>query len=184
MRGFIYLLLIDGLLRQRSKELNEDPVGLDNIVPDPMPRQRQGERIQSKHWREALYPLPGKERVDKEFSRMMAGETIDLELISFNIIAPDGSQLKLLPIQQEVMDIGFDSSSQSPRGVTGLRSGSRAELAGLQNGDKLLKSSRIEESLSRSWMHFLYVVDRNGQEIEGKYWPRSFDRVSSFQLAG
>ncbi len=82
------------------------------------------------------------------------------------------------------MDIGIDLSSLTTRVVTRLAPGSRAELAGLQDGDKILKTSGMGYSLKRFRMHVQYVVERNGgQEIEGRYWPRSFDTVSSFQLA-
>ena len=77
-RGFVYLLLVDGLLRQGTDGL----INLDNIVLDLMHRQRNRERVQSRHWLEALYPFLGEERAAKEFSRMMAGETLDLQHLS------------------------------------------------------------------------------------------------------
>ena len=80
------------------------------------------------------------------------------------------------------MEIGIDPSSLRAEEVLGLTAGSRAELSGLQNGDKIIKSSRFGEALSRFKMKFRYVIERDGQEIKGEYWPRSFDRVSSLQL--
>jgi len=183
MRGFVYILLMDGLTRQGSKELNDDDLTvLDKIVLGLMLRQRQGRRTQSKHWLEAFYPLLGKERVDNEFFGMVAGETVDLKPISSNLFL-NGIQLKLRPVQQEVMDFGMSLSSPRTQVVRELQVGSRAELAGLQNGDILLRSSTVGESLSRFERRFHYVVERNGQASEGEYWPRSFDKVASFQLA-
>lgn len=98
MRGFAYLLLMDGLLRQDAQEPYEDGLAcIDKVVLDLMLRQRQGSPTQSKHWLEALYPLIGKERADKEFSGMMAGETIDLNPVSSDI-SLQGVQLNLLTV--------------------------------------------------------------------------------------
>ena len=126
MRGFVYLLLVDGLIRQAT----EGSIGLDEIVLEMTHRQRKGERVQSQHWLEALYPLLGKVQAVEDFSRMMAGETIDLGRIASSI-SINGQQLRLLPVEQEVMEVGIDPSSLEKGVVLGLIAGSRAERAGL-----------------------------------------------------
>lgn len=182
MRGFVYLLLQDGLLTDSRPQTDARGNALDTIVLEFARRQRRGEVVNSKDWLEALYPWVGKERADTEYRNMLAGETIDLGGIStsLNTLA---MPLKLERVEQEIFEVGFDPSTMNSRVVTGLRSGSRAEMAGLRNGDKLIKTSSVWECRDRMDRKFSFVVERDGERIHGEFWPRSFQRALSFQCS-
>jgi len=182
MRGFVYLLLQDGLLADSRPPTDARGNALDMIILDFGRRQKRGEEVNSKDWLEALYPWIGKERADREYRNMLAGEAIDLGGIatSWNTL---GMPLKLERVEQEIFEVGFDRSSMDSRVVTGLRSGSRAELAGLRNGDKLIKTSSVWECRDRMDRNFWFVVERDGERVHGEFWPRSFQKASSFQCS-
>ncbi|KAK0622429.1 hypothetical protein B0T14DRAFT_475415 [Immersiella caudata] len=182
MRGFVYLLLQDGLLTDSLLQNDARGNSLDTIVLDFIRRQRRGEVVNSKNWLEALYPWIGKERADAEYRSMLAGETIDLSRITTSL-ATLGMPLKLERVEQEIFEVGFDPSTTNSRVMTGLRSGSRAELAGLRNGDKLIRTSNVWECRDRMDRNFHFVVERDGERVHGKFWPRSFQSAVSFQCS-
>ncbi|KAK0639867.1 hypothetical protein B0T16DRAFT_383627 [Cercophora newfieldiana] len=180
MRGFVYLLVQDALLTDSRPPTDARGNALDTIVLDFARRQRRGEVVTSKDWLEALYPWVGKERADTEYRNMLAGETIDLSGIATSLTTL-GMPLKLERVEQEIFEVGFDPLTMNSRVVTGLRAGSRAELAGLQNGDKLIKTSSVWECRDRMDKNFSFVVERDGERVHREFWPRSFQTASSFQ---
>jgi len=76
---------------------------LENIMAALAVRRLNDEKLQTEDWLELLYPYLGKERVDKDFSDMIIGKTIDLS--NTEIL---GGMEKLVKIRQEVLDFGFD----------------------------------------------------------------------------
>jgi hypothetical protein len=66
--------------------------------------------------------------------------------------------------------------------VRGLKDGSRAEQAGLKEGDRIVRSSYLWRCVDHFEEQMKVVVEREGVETDIKYWPRSFEMAKSWQM--
>ncbi|OAA77965.1 pdz/dhr/glgf [Akanthomyces lecanii RCEF 1005] len=181
MRGFVYLLLVDASLRQASSASARRQNPIDDVVMSLTRRNRQGEQTTASTWLKTLYPLLGKEVADKQYQTLIDGGTLHL---SSDFTFPVAEYLFMLrPVEQEVFELGFNAKSLRSGVVEGVLAGSRAALAGLQNGDVIQHFSRVSVALMDSQKTVSFSVTRVGQdkEIKGEFRPRSFDKVCSFQ---
>lgn len=180
MRGFVYLLLVDTSLRQASTiSYLQDPI--DEVVMSITRRNRTGELTNSTTWLEILYPLLGKECVDKQYHTLINGGALQLDL-KWQFTVGEQS-FKLQPIRQEVFELGFSPKSLRTGLLTDVKAGSRAELAGLRNGDEI-HCTGVSRSLLKFNREISFIVSRPGQSqlVKGKFWPRSFKKIESFQV--
>ncbi len=181
MRGFVYLLLVDASLRQASSASARRQNPIDDVVMSLTRRNRQGEQTTASTWLKTLYPLLGKEVADKQYQTLIDGGTLHL---SSDFTFPVAEYLFMLrPVEQEVFELGFNAKSLRSGVVEGVLAGSRAALAGLQNGDVIQHFSRVSVALMDSQKTVSFSVTRVGQdkEIKGEFRARSFDKVCSFQ---
>jgi predicted metalloprotease with PDZ domain len=88
----------------------------------------------------------------------------------------------LKKVDQEILDFGIDRESFEEGVVRGLKEGSRAEQAGLKEGDRIVKSSYPWRCVDHFEEEMSVVVERHGLETEIKYWPRSFAIAKSWQM--
>ena len=177
MRGLAYFLKIDDMLAKAARDKHVDTRRpLDIIISELAVRRLQGQILQAQDWLDLLYPYLGKERVDKDFEDMSSGKKV-VDLSETEIFGRVG---KLVEVRQEIMDFGFERSSLDSRIITGLKKGSRAEFAGLQEGDKIVWNSRAWYSNFENNMKL--IVERDGKKICVEYWPRSFKLAPSWQL--
>ncbi len=119
--------------------------------------------------------------VDTHLSAMMEGDLLtpsDAE----PIVTIAGKQAMLQAAEQERLDVGFHYRSLDTGIVEGLAPGSRAEAAGLHNGDNILaRGGSVEKCKSGLGMDFRFTVQRGEERLEGVYWPRPFAKVTSYQ---
>lgn len=172
-RGFLYFLLTDASLRLASNR----PTDKINPIRDVIMEAAQSYDTDTSFWLSALYPLLGQDNVDAGFQNLMNGATLMPDPDFTFPIA--GKVIKLEAIEQEMFEMGFSCASLKRCIIEGLVSGSRAELAGLRNGDAIVARSLLtQESFEGK---FWFLVERNGQRVEVEYWPRSFTKVPSFR---
>ncbi|CZS95430.1 uncharacterized protein RCO7_05728 [Rhynchosporium graminicola] len=131
-----------------------------------------------KYWMRLLTPVMGKE-LKQRYVDFRDGIPIVLPegLIGFN------SQLR--SFKDNVLDFGMDRESFSAGVVKGLQVGSRAWVAKLENGDKILWSShewRCVDSSDEKYAYMVLEIERDGKQRKIKYLPRSFDEVDSWEL--
>lgn len=178
MRGCVYLLQIDSRLRKISGIFGFDQMSpLDDIIVDMGKRWQRGERLQACNWLTYLRPYLGDQ--SREFHAMLRGAVIDLNDVV--IIHKDGFLTSSL---QEILDFGLDKSSTNTRIVSGLVPGSRAAIAGLKNGDRILSTSRASICAMSLRANFEIVIERSCKKVHISYWPRSFSKAEVFYLAG
>ncbi|KAJ6785841.1 hypothetical protein PWT90_09795 [Aphanocladium album] len=180
MRGFVYLLLIDALLRQASI-FPERQNPIDDVVMSITRANRAGSPATASTWLDLLYQLLGKEVVDKQYQTLLLGGILEL---STNFTFPVANNLfTLKTVDQETFELGFDSKSLRSHVVEGLLPGSRAAQAGLKNGDVAQHFSTAGMSLLDFGRRIPFSVLRAGSEdaITGEFWPRSFHTVGSFE---
>lgn len=84
----------------------------------------------------------------------------------------------------ERWDIGFDEASitKDKRIVQDLKAHSRAEEAGLRNGDRILNAVRLDaHRKDAESVMTLLVMKPDGKEVEIKFRPRALERVESYR---
>ncbi len=101
------------------------------------------------------------------------------------IVPPEGCfakfGLKLVRSDAERFEAGFDPNSLRTRKIMGLVKGSRAEQAGVREGDEVVRSWMLwGASDSLEGMMQLTVKREDGGEQTIRYWPRSYDKVENW----
>lgn len=176
MRGCMYLLQVDSSLRKASGIFGFDQMSpLDDIIVDMGKRWRRGERLQACDWLNYLRPYL--RDVSQEFQAMLRGTELDLKDV---VVAHE--DWVLAPSMQEILDFGIDKSSTNNRIVSGLVQGSRAAIAGLKDGDKILSTSRASFCTMSLSANFEVSIERACQIVQISYWPRSFSKARVFYL--
>lgn len=104
------------------------------------------------------------------------------------IPAPEslGDDYILRPVQQEQFYLGIDASSLSPSGpgqrAKGLDPESRAAVeGGLRETDVVTPRSSSLGWAEEFGQNFTLVVLREEKEVQVTWWPRTWDKVRSFQ---
>ncbi|CAI7605934.1 unnamed protein product [Penicillium manginii] len=158
MRGCVYLLQIDSCLRKASGIFGFDQMSpLDDIIVDMGKRWQRGEKLQSCDWLAYLWPYLGD--MSQGFREMLRGTAMDLKDV---LVAHE--DWILATSMQEILEFGLDKSSINQRIVSGLVQGSRAAIAGLKNGDKILLTSRAMKDGDARWLS----VKQTGRSQEDK----------------
>jgi hypothetical protein len=129
-------------------------------------RWQKGGKLQASDWLGFLHPYLGD--ISKEFQGMLKGTVTDLS--DTLVIHKDWGLSSSI---QEIL-VGFDKSSTNTRIVSGLVRGSRAALAGLENGDQILSTSRASLCSPSLDANFELIFERAGKREHISYWPRSF----------
>ncbi|QRD85752.1 hypothetical protein F9C07_2104638 [Aspergillus flavus] len=139
VRGCVYLLQIDSRLRKMTGRFGIDQNSpLDDIIVDMGKRWHRGEQVLARDWLEYLRPLLGEDMdVSEDFQSMLRGK--------------------------EILEIGFDKSSNSTRIVAGVVPGSRAALAGLKDEDHIVATSRVSLCYSSLSAYYELVIERAGE---------------------
>lgn len=167
-RGFIYLAYVQGLV---SAATNEEK-SLDDIVLELYRRFIAGEKCQTEEFVEVLGNIIGKDPAEKSFSQMKNGTLI---VPPTNSLAKFG--LKMVRRDAERFEPGFVVSSNR---VTSLVKGSRAEEAGLEEGDQVVSTWALWGAGDSLDNMMQVVIVRDGQEHVIKYWPRSYEKVENW----
>ncbi|GAB1309942.1 Peptidase M61 catalytic domain-containing protein [Madurella fahalii] len=171
-RGFIYLAQVQALIAHATNGTK----GLDDVVIELYQRYKARETVQSEQFVDVLGGYIGKTAAETSFEEMKRGRLI---VPSSDSLAQFG--LKMVRRDVENLELGFSESSFGRGVIVGLVPGSRAEQAGLRDGDEIVRFwvfSTAGESLDNKMK---VVVRRQGQEIPILYWPRSYDKVESYQ---
>lgn len=140
-------------------------------------RQANGEAHGIEEWIELIEPLLGDE-TRQRYEDMLSGKVI---LIDIRLFSSEGSHV-LKQVDMEFLDFGMDREGFAEGVVKGLKEGSRAQQAGLKEGDRIVKSSYLWRCVDHFEEKMKVVVEREGVETEFKYWPRSFEKAKSWQM--
>lgn len=179
-RACLYMLKMDTYTRRAAVSRGVDIMRpMDELIRDLLPRRRRGEKIQKKHWLQGIAYWCGEEDAERYFREMLEeGNVNELD----DMLSSFGAKFGPQPVEQEVLEFGFDRKSLDNGVVDGVVEGSRAWEAGLRDGDRLLWCSRPESCGIHHDEKFKLTVDRDGREVEIEYWPRSKTRVGSWQV--
>ncbi|MCJ1314322.1 hypothetical protein MMC25_008003 [Agyrium rufum] len=172
-RGFTYILMVDCQIRQANPDLKN--VGIDGVVQDLIERRRKGLPVTEREW------------ID-EVARAMGGRGRDV--VERNV-RRQWVRMVLEECEQELLEFGFDESSlEGARILKGLKEGSRAEAAGLREGDKLVRWTFLWQLMDDYDKDMRIVVEREycgveqGKMVEKEfvYRPRTWEKVESWRF--
>jgi len=93
-----------------------------------------------------------------------------------------GPGFELIREDLEHFSLGF-SEEAFCRGriIADLDLCSRAALAGLRNGDTVVRNTFMFQSQEYFWKKMTLVVEREGKELEVSFWPRIWQKVECLQ---
>jgi predicted metalloprotease with PDZ domain len=161
-RGFTFHLKMDGLLRRATA----GKASLDDVALDLIKRRRSGQHAGQKEWICSLGRFTDEESVAQALNEMLEG----------GIVIPTTSSLPGYTIHRcdkEPFELGFAFESLASHKIVDVVPGSRAAAAGVQNGDKILSSTRVGNVFYDFHSQMELEVQRGDRSIDIQYWPRA-----------
>lgn len=170
-RGSLYFASVDAQIRAASGGKHS----LDDLVRRMLAERRAGHAMDLALWKTLLGQELGARGI-ADFEAMLAGRTV---LPSADAFGPCFDRVTK-PLKR--FDLGFDPLIlvTPDRVVKGLKPGSAAEAAGLQNGDRIL--NRFPQDGLQGDQHASLTLDieRDGQKRKLTYLPRG-ETVDAYQ---
>ncbi|KAK1810904.1 hypothetical protein LTR12_014746 [Friedmanniomyces endolithicus] len=174
-RGLLYFLRLEYLMRQSSG----GKLGIRSPVLQLLERKRKGEAFDLSCWISLVGAAIGNVTVAQEEYREMAAGGF----LSFPPSALSHFDLSVVATDQERLELGFDTASLNSRVISGTIPGSRADEAGIQDGDAIVQTRsmywQVADDISRNMRMRLM---RDGVVFDVSYWPRSKETVPSLQV--
>ncbi|TQW06541.1 peptidase M61 domain-containing protein [Cordyceps javanica] len=181
-RGFMYFLLLDAQLRAAAESRGEsaqDQIAVHSTIMSICHKHWNEGGTNSAFWRETLYATLGKDTVDAGLRDMMDGKVLEPHPdLTFPVA---GKTVRLKRCEQAMVELGFSDKSFGTRVIKGLVPGSKAQLAGMQNGDRLLYSPSLSSCRMDPDRPFWFVSQRGNTKMHGEYCPRSSTTVPSYR---
>lgn len=180
-RAFVYMLKMDAFTRRAAVARGSDVLRpMDELVRELLGRRRGGERVQREHWLEGVAHWLGQDEAERCFRGMLGegGKANELD----DMLSSFGAKFGPQPVEQESLEFGFGRESLDLGSVVGVEKDSRAWEAGLRDGDKILWYSRPDACEIHFEKRFSLRVERQGEELELEYWPRSREKVRCWQV--
>ncbi|KAK0759502.1 LOW QUALITY PROTEIN: hypothetical protein N5P37_007690 [Trichoderma harzianum] len=161
MRGFAFALQVNDVLRTAGHSI-------DDLVGPLADRLQGGESV-------------GVEDYLQRLSQLLGGDETRADSL-----VTEMKEVRLVQRKLEKFELGFDESSllQGPRIVKGLIQGSRAQLAGIQDGDRIeleCGSTHLTVRSQFSATLKLRVFREGNAPFVVEFWPRSQDKVEAYQ---
>ena len=172
-RGSLYFAHIDAKIRAASEESRS----LDDIILEMFDRRNNGEKLTKEMWLELLENELGPSAIDEFESVIIKGEDFVPDTDAF------GPLFERIPAKLHVLELGFDERKtlySSDRIVIGLKKGSAAEKAGLQNGDRLLNNINMSKLRRDNKLKLKLEIQRGEQELVIEYLPHG-DYVDGYK---
>ncbi|TFK55987.1 hypothetical protein OE88DRAFT_1652543 [Heliocybe sulcata] len=169
-RGCMYLLKVDAQLRAATGGKKS----VDDIMLELLRRKYRGEYYGIHAWLEWVERELGPVAL-ADYDAMSRGYLI---VPSKNAA---GERFELVRADQERYELGFATDYLSKGVIRGLVPGSRAEKAGVRNGDKVLKGEMLWATAGELTKNMTLTVEREGEVLQFEYWPRSYEKVEAYQ---
>lgn len=179
MRSCIYMLKMDAYTRRSSREQGAGVLRpIDEIVGDIMQRRRRGDVLRASDWIAYLGRWLGHETALQHFQDFMGGKIIEMDDMESSFGDKDGPVL----FEQPVIHMGFDIRSFQSGIIEGLEQGSRAERAGLKNGDIILSVDQPGTCELYPNKSLRMRIGRGGEAFDIDYSPRADKKVRVWQI--
>lgn len=169
-RGNIFLTMTDAKIRHASRGRRS----IDDIVFALLDRKRKLQHYRLEEYLSLIKEELGAEGV-RDFYSMLDGRLI---LPRKDLI----SGYELVRRDQEQIELGFHFDSLNARVISGVVKGSRAEQAGIRDGDVILEMSPLYLAAEVFQGHIDIEVQRSEVTHHFRWWPRTWIKVQSYQL--
>ncbi|KAK2597932.1 hypothetical protein N8I77_012684 [Diaporthe amygdali] len=170
-RGLMYLAELDGLIWKASKGKKS----MDDVIVDLYKLRREGKTCDLTTLKDEVAVLIGQDKLDKTYEAMFKG---DLIIPSEDCLERYG--LKLVKMEWQKFELGFDTQSMREFKVRGLVSGSAADKAGVKEGDIIVRGFMVWGVEDELDIPMRLTVSRDGEEKEFEWWPRSDEVVEAY----
>ena len=172
-RGMLYFAVVDAAVRKKSGGRRS----LDQLILHMLALEDRGTVLSNRDWESELRTQLG-ERAVAEFQQFLGGQ--------MPIPPPDafGPCFTRTTAQVRRYELGFTPAvlREPQRIIRGLIAGSRAELAGLQNGDEIINPVPQDEIQGNQTELLKLDIRRKDQKFSISYLPRG-DEVEVYQWA-
>ncbi|KAI9745653.1 MAG: hypothetical protein M1818_001187 [Claussenomyces sp. TS43310] len=172
-RGFVNLISAD--IKTRRAAGNSESHKIDLSVYEMLEKRRNDQPCGARAWEELVMEAYG-ELAAQDLASMAAGDVLHVAAPFF------GSKHNNTKVEQATLDYGLDVESFDRRIVSGLKDGSRAAAAGLRNGDRVVWNSYLWQCAGDYDRKMEVVVDRVGEHVRIERWPRTYQKVESWQV--
>ena len=176
-RSWAFVMETDIAARKLVEQTKPPQRPIEDLAIKPLAVQkRNGQSYDIEDWISHLEPLMGSAARDRH-QHMCSGKAI--------IIPPEvfgAKSHRMVSIEQEIFDLGMDRNAYHDGLVRGLKKGSRAEAAGLQENDSVVWSSYLWRCIEHFEAQLTLIVRRDGQDIQVKYWPRAYEKAPSWRM--
>lgn len=172
-RAWAFVLSVD----LRARHLSDLLRPVEDLAIKPLAKLiAEGKSYSIEDFCALMEPLMGNEARER-YEEMLKGTVIQFPVSLF------GAKTHYMKrTDQEVLDFGFNIRDFEDKKVMGLKMGSRAMTAGLQDGDEILSINEGWRCFECLKAEFEIVVMRDGKEEGIRYWPRSAEKVVSWHL--
>ncbi|PVH87156.1 hypothetical protein DL98DRAFT_649445 [Cadophora sp. DSE1049] len=176
-RAWAFVVGVDMRARQLAKEKLKTIRPVEDIAMIPLANNKvRGDAHGIQEWMHFLTPIMGYE-IQQRYDDFCNGTTI---LLPESLYGAETHYLK--QIEQPILDFGMDRESFSKGVVKDLKMGSRAEVAGLMDGDKILWSSHKWRCADDDNAPMDLEIERKGVRRNIRYLPRAFEMAKSWEM--
>jgi hypothetical protein len=170
-RGSMFLVRLNGLIVEATEGQND----LSEVIQELYHRRVKGDHYRIDEFREMVRAFIGKGAEQAEYDALHRGDLLVPVPATFSKLG-----LKTVRKDAEKFELGFDVNSMRTNKVTGLIKGSRADLAGVREGDDIVGGYMVW-GVADSLNNMMQVtVKRDGEEKIIKFWPRSYEKVECY----
>jgi len=176
-RAWAFVIGTDFAARKLAEKTKPPQRPIEDLAIKPLAvRKREGKPHGINEWIGLLTPLMGDDARER-YEYMCNGNVIPLPVEVFG-----AKSHRLVQVDQEIFDLGMDRQGFEDGWVRGLKKGSRAEIAGLKEGDRITWSSHAWKCAEEFAAELKVVVNREGKDFNVTFWPRSHEKAKSWQM--
>lgn len=177
IRAWAFVIGTDFAARKLVAKTKPPQRPIEDLAIKPLAvRKRDGKSHGIGDWIDLLTPLMGPDARDR-YEYMRSGKVITLPVEVFG-----AKSHRLVQVDEETFDLGMDRQAFEEGLVQGLKPGSRAEKAGLREGDAISWSSHLWRCVEDFNAEVEVVVGREGRDEKIKFWPRAFEKAASWRM--
>ncbi|CAM1504771.1 Fc.00g023620.m01.CDS01 [Cosmosporella sp. VM-42] len=173
-RGFMYLAYVQGLIATATNNKQS----IDDIILELYHMYLDGKQVLSADFVTLLGNIIGADAAQASFDSMKNGTLLVPAAGSF---ASKGLKFVRKDLEQFASGAGMSENSYGSRKVISLQAGSRAEQAGLVEGDTIVSAWGLWGSTDTFESKMQVVISRDGQEKTVEWWPRTFNKVQAWE---
>ncbi|KAK4555304.1 hypothetical protein LTR86_007601 [Recurvomyces mirabilis] len=180
-RSTIYFIRLAYILHE-ERAVSGRGATLDDLVRKLLDCRRHGLQHDLSTWQSLVSQELGADVAQLEYAAMASG--------GHDMLVPQACSLEyfgleLKPVHQEELQLGFAKSSLDSHIITDLIPDSRAQEAGIREGDQIVEAKtmywQVADDISRN-MTLLIRRRSHADVFNISYWPRAKQKLPSWQV--